>query len=843
MNIQKELTDWLKTLKGWQTELAYRILSKEIEESDILDIITIIKSNASFVDKEFPNFVDSVSDKQLKLLSIESIQNIESLAPRNPLKFDKDKNLVVIYGSNGSGKSGYTKIIKRISGKPRARNLKPNVFNNKSVESRCAIKYSVDNVEYSRNWKITDTAIPDLSNIDVFDTNTGNGYIEEASSTTYIPKCMTLFEALSHYYSVIGQRLEHAKSLLTKTLPNIPNEYLTTESARLYNNLRKDYTEHQIANILSWSEADEQSKSQIEKRSKEKDPGKSAIEKRKRKAEVDKIIKEVSDAYSFVNSDAIRTINTLKNEAISKRKIAKESAQIIAGKSEFQGIGSQVWKSLWEAAGAFSIQEAYKNDSYPNVNEGARCVFCHQLLDKDAKERLYSFDTFVKSKLENEATSAAKIYADKIKMLPVTINRDILSSKCNAANLNDEWVEYLTKIWEQIGNVSNSIKNNVKVSVDEKFIIDNVSILKSISIQYENEALQYDADAKQFDRNNAEKELLELKSRRWCSEQKVHILNEITRLKKVAVYDNLIAQCNTRSITIKANAISETVITEEYVKRFNNELLALKANKIKVELVKERASKGTIIHSLKLQGTNGYRPADVLSEGEHRIIALASFLADVTGGNNVNPFVFDDPISSLDQQYEEKTVERLIELSKTRQVIVFTHRLSLLGQLNEKCDSNAIQIIGIRTENWGAGEVGDTPLFAKNTLKALNFIKSDKISKAKKIFNEQGSSDYYPHGKMLCSDIRILIERIVECDFLADVIQRYRRAVNTMGKVDKLAKITKTDCDLVNDFMTRYSYYEHSQPGETPVEIPEPSIIEIDVDRLIAWLTEFNKRA
>ena len=55
----------------------------------------------------------------------------------------------------------------------------------------------------------------------------------------------------------------------------------------------------------------------------------------------------------------------------------------------------------------------------------------------------------------------------------------------------------------------------------------------------------------------------------------------------------------------------------------------------------------------------------------------------------------------------------MIELSKTRQVIVFTHRLSLLGQLNEKCDSKLIKIIGIRKEHWGAGEIGETPLFAK----------------------------------------------------------------------------------------------------------------------------------
>ncbi|MDP4273087.1 MAG: hypothetical protein Q8907_02295 [Bacteroidota bacterium] len=63
-----------------------------------------------------------------------------------------------------------------------------------------------------------------------------------------------------------------------------------------------------------------------------------------------------------------------------------------------------------------------------------------------------------------------------------------------------------------------------------------------------------------------------------------------------------------------------------------------------------------------------------------------------------------------------------------------------------------------------------------------------------------------------------------------------------MGKVQHLAKIKKEDCDLVDYFMIRYSCYEHSQPTETPIVIPEPSEIEKDVDDLLTWLTEFNNR-
>lgn len=841
MDLQKNITDWLKTLKGWQTELAYRTLTKKIEDSDIADIVTMLKSNAKFENKDFPNFVNSKNEKQVKLLSIESIQNIESLAPRNSLKFEKDKNLIVIYGSNGSGKSGYTKIIKKISGKPRAKDLKPNVFN-PNPDGKCVIRYSIDNVEQEKEWIITESPIPDLKTIDVFDTTTGNGYIDEANSVAYTPICVKLFEALSRRFAVVQEKLEQEKSKLTKTLPNIPNEYATTITAKLYNGLKKEHTEQQLANILIWNEEKEQSRLDVEKRLKEKDPAKTAQEKRRQKIEIDKIIKEISDAYSQINSDAIIGISTLGADAVSKRKISQDSVQIVANKSELQGVGSQVWKALWEAARAFSFQEAYENIDYPNVDNEAKCVLCHQPLNNDAKERLLSFESFVKGKLENEATEAERKYKERIDKLPITINKETLSTKCNAANLNEDWLSCLVAIWTQIEIATNSIKQNIDFTIDAKFITDNIDILKSISLQTEKDVIQLEADAKEFDREKATKELLELNANKWCSEQKEQILKEIERLKQCADFDSWISQCKTHSITTKTNEISEIAITEEYVKRFNSELLDLNANKIKVELIKGRAAKGAVTHSLKLKGTNSYKPSDILSEGEHRIIALSAFFADVIGGNNTNPFVFDDPISSLDQQYEEKIVERLVELSKTRQVIVFTHRLSLLGQLNEKCSSNEIQIVGIRNEHWGAGEIGDTPLFAKKTEAALKNIKNHRIAKAKKIFNESGSEEYYPYGKALCSDIRILVERIVEIDFLADVIQRYRRAVNTMGKVEKLAKIKKEDCDLINDFMTRYSCYEHSQPSESPVEIPEPTELEKDIDKLLEWLTEFNGR-
>ena len=58
---------------------------------------------------------------------IRFLENIEYLSPRNALKF-AEKGLTVIYGKNGTGKSGYTRILKKVCGKPHTRDLIGNIY-------------------------------------------------------------------------------------------------------------------------------------------------------------------------------------------------------------------------------------------------------------------------------------------------------------------------------------------------------------------------------------------------------------------------------------------------------------------------------------------------------------------------------------------------------------------------------------------------------------------------------------------------------------------------------------------------------------------------------------------
>ena len=121
-------------------------------------------------------------------------------------------------------------------------------------------------------------------------------------------------------------------------------------------------------------------------------------------------------------------------------------------------------------------------------------------------------------------------------------------------------------------------------------------------------------------------------------------------------------------------------------------------------------------------------------------------------------------------------------------------------------------------------------------------MKNTRLSAARKIFKEQGSESYYPLAKSICSDFRILLERLVEFELLADVVTRHRREIHTKGKIHKLAKITTEDCELIEQLMSDFSCFEHSQSNDSSIEIPEPEALEAALTKVIDWHDEFNKR-
>ncbi len=479
---------------------------------------------------------------------------------------------------------------------------------------------------------------------------------------------------------------------------------------------------------------------------------------------------------------------------------------------------------------------------------------CHQKLAHEARKRLQEFETFVQDVVETEAKSAENTYRETLAKLPTKWDDAEIRTRCEAAGLTEGcWIDKLRSFWDRVDETCKDLLNgeNDSRAVAIERPDDLLFEMAKRSELLERDALQLDEDAENFDREQARQDKLSLEALRWTAQQATAIHLEIVRLKKIEDYDEWERLANSRRISLMAGRVAERVVTQAYVDRFNRELKLLGASRIKVKLTKTQTRKGQALHGLRLKGvqpTTENAPEAVLSEGERRVVSLAAFLADVAEKPHAAPFIFDDPISSLDQDFEGHVATRLAQLAQSRQVLVFTHRLSLYGAMEDAArkvgavwKDRHLQQCCIESFSGSAGHPADDAVWNVNTRKGNNIL-LERLKEAKKAGETGGSNAYQIHAQGICTDFRKLLERTVEDDLLNQVVRRHRRSVTTENRLNPLASITRGDCEFIDNLMTKYSCYEHSQSMETPAFIPDEPELRADLESLKAWREEFRKR-
>lgn len=849
-NTESTLTKWFSERPQWLQIAATRLLQQsEFTDETVSDLAALCRQEA---DGKLPKktysfpataFSQAVSGN-LRLCSISDIEGVNALAPKKPLEFGKG-NIAIVYGHNGSGKSGYVRLLKHVCGARETGTLHPNVYKPGSAVQKACISFEQDGVSKSHIWS-GQGICDDLTSVDIFDTSFGKVFVSSEDEVSYEPPVLSFLSSLILVCEKVAADLDAEANRHQSKKPNIPADKKVTPEGIWYEAISAKTSTQDIDKYCAFGSADETEIQALQQRTAEQAPTEKAKQLRKQKQHIDTLIQDAKKYLQQLSDENYRRIIAAKKKSILKKAAADAAAEKVFSGSELEGIGSDVWKELWEAARNYSVSAAYKEAEFPNVSDGSRCVLCHQTLTQEARERLLSFENFVKGEMQKAATNAAKEYETASQTIEALPASETLKTRIDAAGIpQDEVASQVTDFFAQLQARKDLIPEiNSEEAIPDPLLSPKwIEEANAQSKFFGELAAKYDEDSKSDDRDEIKKKLNSLQARKWLSEHRTAIGEEVTRLKLLSQIQKAKKSTNTISLSKKKGELAETLITDAFVLRFNNELKTLGASQLKVELVKTRTPKGKALHRIKLKETSHNNLSDVLSEGENRIVSIAAFLADVTGKSNQAPFIFDDPISSLDQSYEEAVVQRLIELSQDKQVIVFTHRLSLLGTVRHFAEKKAIKpdVVSIRSADWGTGEPAPIPLSQSDIKSALNTLMNQRYQNAKKA-SEDGE---FEHAEILlksiCSEFRTLVERSIENDLLCGVVQRFQRPVHTL-KLKELSKLKSVDCDLLDSLMTKYSGFEHSQPTESPVELPKPDDLLADMTSLKKWREEYAKR-
>lgn len=852
-----ELENWFKGRPKWLQDAARRIFQAgNFTANDLNESLVLCKREAGMTVDGFEElrplpiteslFRIAETAITLRLEAISEVKGINALAPRKALEFG-NAQIVVVFGANGAGKSGYIRVLKHACGGRGAANLRGDVFAPVQQAKSCKIKYSQGAAMKDVEWTPEVGANPDLRTVALYDTNCAHVYVNNENEVTYEPPLLASFRTLVAVCESVEAKLAAEINAKVTSKPTLPPEYAVTTCGKWFNKISWQTKEADITAKCAWNETLDAELRSLSQRLAEANPAERARALRKTKGHLSDLSAILKANRAGLSDVSFKSLLEARATAKSKRQVAEVDAKKVFENPLLEGVSSESWRLLWEQARLYSESEAYKGTRFPNIEGQALCVLCQQPLSEAAKQRFISFEAFVRGGLESEASTAETVVKDIIAGKSELPTGKDLESKFDLAGVSDDAMRDMVRIYcaDLSKRRSSFLAATAVEGLTEMPSEGAINLLSELEEKYEANAKVFDDDTKEDKKAELQLSICELNAQKWLSQQKAGVQAEVNRLNAIHLLDESKRLVNTTALSKKASSLADILVTEEFKKRFKRELDRLGAARIKVKIEKTRAPKGHVLHQIMLSGNMHAVPTnEILSEGEFRIVSLAAFLADVDSNDSSSPFIFDDPISSLDQDFEERTATRLAELAKTRQVIVFTHRLSLLAMIEDAAKKSAIQsrVVSVHSESWGTGEPNEPPLPAQKPKTALNSLIGQRLSKAKKVWSEEGSAPYQIEAKALCSDIRITIERLIENDLLADVVQRFRRPINTMGKIGKLAKIKQSDCTFLDEMMTKYSHFEHSQPSEAPVPLPLPDELEEDLKKLKVWLDEFSAR-
>lgn len=196
--IEQEIASWAGTRPPWQ-QAALRQLGQghAFDQAEIEAIAAQLKTGnqqatAPLNAIEVPGA--QAAGATVSLRSIRDATNVNALVDAQELTFGT-AGLTVVYGDNGSGKSGYARIIKDAVGARHQEPVHANVFADTAGQpQKAAVAFVNAGVDKTSTWP--GAVSPELTGVSFYDEACGDAYIGGDSELTYRPSALLMLDGL-----------------------------------------------------------------------------------------------------------------------------------------------------------------------------------------------------------------------------------------------------------------------------------------------------------------------------------------------------------------------------------------------------------------------------------------------------------------------------------------------------------------------------------------------------------------------------------------------------------------------------------------------------------------------
>jgi energy-coupling factor transporter ATP-binding protein EcfA2 len=827
------LPRWANDQDGWSRTIATDVLKTRVQPSD-LDIDRYLKLLLSEkkLSKEPFQAVPKIEEKQLDGNPLESVR-VDSLkvgdgvnALKSGAQIDFAAGVTVIFGENGSGKSGFVRVLKRAAGVRTAEDILHNVRGDKRPTPSGSFTVTVGTAGQTIQWN-NEFGIAPLNRVSIFDTRGARLHIEDDLTYVYTPGELTLFPLVQNGVERVRTALDAA---ITTRTPG-PNTLLVSfdRSCSIYPTIETRGAATDLDEIRKYAVLPENIDATIESLKVEVDALKSS--------NIQNELRRSRDRAAIVNAlkaaiETAKSFDVAKYGPLVQARDQASRRRDESGSKAFEGLGipgvlTQEWWQFIQAGEEYLKKNAAK--TYPGTDDP--CAYCQQPLTASAVELVKKYRDFSNNEIKTALDSAERQLRDYVAPV-VDLKVDTLQQQLAAeTNGGPDILDPVKAVLDQMKKLNLNLAARSAVDWQDKgpslAAAETVVSGEDIRLTGLIAGLQTSVDERQTALKAKQAELTELQGKKTAHALLPQIEKRASDGKWVA--RAMIVKINLtgvlRRLTEAAKEASEELLNKDFGKRFEDECKRLRAPNVTLNFPGRQGQ----VTRRKLLAS--YKPSQVLSEGEQKALALADFLAEVTCVPASSPVVFDDPITSMDYRRIHEVCDRVIALAADHQIIVFTHNIWFAAELLAKADKKNWKYYDIRLEGDDAGVVTAASHPRVDTIAQVSGRVKTMIEGAKKqqgVIREALVEKGY-------EELRALCEIVVEHEMFKGVVQRYAPNV-MMTKLDRIniSKLQEGMAAIVPVFEKSCRYIaSHSQPIETQSIRPTLDELKADYDTVL----------
>lgn len=855
MALTEDLLAWATSRPWWQQQALARLAAGgSLGTSDYKGIATTLLADPPVPPEG--GWLGSTLEpspsggEQVRLLVMDELANVNALVPDQRLTFGTT-GMTVVYGDNGSGKSGYARLIKRLVRARHQEDILPDIFTRTEGAPEAVVAYSLGEETHEERWD--GQATGPLSQVSFYDERCGDCYVSVEAEVSYRPSALRLLDSLIGVCDGVRSALDDLIRVNSNAAQPLPAVAEDTPSGMLLRSLSAATTDQALDEACAVPENVAAELHRLvgeESRLRVSDPTKEKERLLRTAASLEAAAAELTRLTRVLGAEAETSLRALGITANEKRAASNVASSGSFDDEPVPGTGSETWRALWEASRRFSEAEVYPQQRFPVTGAEAHCVLCQQPLLDEASQRLHRFHTFMTDDTQSQAETAEQRWQQALAVVRGTqtltptmaVHLEALAE--GSAPLVEE-VRAVLAVFEQRRVALSSLSDSAPTEPEEAPSECLAGILTDRATAARQKAQTIDATQVSVMIASVVTERRTLDARQTLAAGREVVVKELTRKRERARLDEARRSTDTTGITRKSTELTRTYVTTSVQDRFSRESDRLGVER--VTLQDSGGRKGQLLHRPAFLAAE--MQADlprVLSEGEQTALGLAGFFTEAYFDETNSALVLDDPVTSLDHLRRSKVAVRLAELARDRQVIVFTHDVTFAGDLRKASDQAEVAFtersVERRRKDDAPGVCLDRhPWSVKDAKARLDALKTDLA----RIKREQGDWDRATYEKetgVWAGDLSETWERIISMEIANPVVDRGTLVVHvTMVKM--LARITDDDNKELQQSYSRCSQWakRHDKDGALNYVAPTEADLASELALVKSWFERVKK--